>query len=79
MSRLRTRGSNGDSHSSILDLSSGAVLKIFVMSKAVWILLKACDIFSIFTTLDVAKNEVLTNLGSFKATIWNRGKAEFFF
>ena len=49
MSRCRTRGSNGDSQASISDLSSGVVwLKVLAtpMLKELWLLLKACDIFS---------------------------------
>ena len=74
MSRWRTRGSNGDSHSSISDLSSGVVLKLFVMLKALLILLKACDILSIFAALDV-ESEVLIDLGSVREIMWNEGKA----
>jgi len=46
MSRWRTRGSNGDSHASISDLSSETVvLKVFATLKELWLLLKDCDIF----------------------------------
>ena len=73
MSRCRIHGSNGDNHAIILDSSSGVVLKLFVMLKAFWILLKACDIFPIFAALDVGSG-VLINLGSVKAIMWNGGK-----
>ena len=69
MSRWRTRGSNGDSHSSISDLSSGVVLKLLVMLKALLILLKACDIFSIFAAWDAVEREVLIDLGFVKAVL----------
>jgi len=63
MSRCRIRGSNGDSHASISDLSSGAVLlKLFVMMVQPLLLLKAGDIFSLFTALNVVENKVLINL-----------------
>ena len=52
MSRWRTRGSNGDSHANISDLSSGAVLlKLFAMMVQLSLLLGACDIF-LFSLLE---------------------------
>ena len=46
MSRCLTRGSNGDSHASISDLSSAAgLLKLFAIMVQLSLLLNACDIF----------------------------------
>ena len=68
MSRWRTRGSNGDSHASISDLSSGAVLlKLFAMMVQLSLLLNACDISTLdrlfFTALDVVEREMLISSG----------------
>jgi len=61
MSRCRTRGSSGDSHTSISDLSSGAVvLKLLAMMVQLSLLLKACDIFHFHSAL---VREVLIKLG----------------
>jgi len=48
MSRCRIRGSNGDSHASISDRSSGVVeLKVFVMLKELLLLLMGVWVFSL--------------------------------
>jgi len=72
MSRCRARGSNGDSHSSISDLLSGAVvLKLFAMMVQLSLLLKACDIFSLFTVLNVVESEVLIESESVNKITWS--------
>ena len=40
------------------------LLKMFVVLKEFWLLLGACDIFSIFTTVSVIESRVLASLGS---------------
>ena len=56
MSRWRTRGSNGDSHASISDLSSETVvLKVFAILNELWLLLKDCAIFVIFAAVNVER------------------------
>ena len=45
------------------------------MLKALLILLKACDIFSIFAVWDAVEREVLIDLGFVKAVVWNGGEA----
>jgi len=38
-----------------------------MMLKELWLLLKSCDIFSIFTAMKVVESKVLVSLGSVKA------------
>ena len=40
------------------------LLKMFVVLKEFWLLLRACDIFSIFATVSVVESRVLASLGS---------------
>ena len=40
------------------------LLKMFVVLKEFWLLLRACDIFSIFASVNVVESRVLANSGS---------------
>jgi len=44
-----------------------------MMLKELWLLLKSCDIFSVFTAMKVVEGKVLTSLGSAKAITGKAG------